>query len=229
MKKEVHLSGLIIKHEKLIPIDLRHLENVCVAEATNPYANYYGHVPRKAKPNSLFLFTKRFYYIEEIISYAKKVEKCLFERINIASASIEFGKKQYPAIRLKNFPDYKQLDNLQSCLSDQGVEFDNKIHPEGDVKAKISKLFVLDEVEPGFYLDLVEDNKGYFTYPDRLSDDDFSRIMTQIKNNGNCALFDAVKGEILVNGQINEIVRIFSEGLNPKELKCIKKEFDKLR
>ncbi len=228
MKKEVY-SGLIVKHEKLIPIDLSNMENICIAEANNPYSDYYGRLPQRAKPNSLFIFTKHFYYLEEIISYAQKVEKCLFEQINIASAILEMKGKQFPAIRLKNFPDYKQLTSVQTCLSSQGIEFTGKQHLEGDVKAKISKLFILEEPESGFYMDFGEDHKGYFTHSGRLAGNDFERIMHQIKNNGNCKLFDAVQGEILKEGKILEIIRIYSEELDLNQLKCIKKEFEKLR
>ncbi len=228
MKNQVHLSGLIIKHEELIPLHLKNLQ-ISISEANNPYANYYGSVPRKAVPNSLFLFTNRFYYLEEIISYAKQIEKCLFEKINIASAVIQWNGKQFNAIRIKNFPEYEQLSTLQSCLADQGVEFVQKLPVEGLVLAKISKLFKLNEPEDSFYIDLLEENKGYFTHEKRVSDAEFSRIMTQVKHNGNCHIFDAVRGEIIVDGQIHEIVRIFAEGLNLQLLKCIKKEFDKLR
>jgi len=229
MNKEVHFSGLIIKHENLVPILLKNLDNVCICEASNPYANYYGQLPNSANPNSIFLFTKQFYYLEEIISYSKKVEKCLLEKINIASSVIEQGDREYNAIRIKNFPDYEQLEHLYSCLAGQGIQFLKKLPIEGTVKSRINKLFVLDEIEEGFYLDLVEENKGYYTHPNRVSDEDFTKIMTQIKHNGNCHLFDAVRGEIIVDGQILEIVRIFSEGLKIEQLKCIKKEFDKLR
>lgn len=228
MIKSIHLNGVISKKEKLVSLPVSNLPNVSVAEASSPYANYYGQVPRRAKPNSLFLFTSEFYFLSEIISYAQKVEKCLLDRINIASAVLHFRNKQFSAIRLKNFPDYKQLANVQDCMNKQGIVFLNKINIEGEVLAKISKLFKLEEVDTGFYMDLVEDHKGYFTHQSRIDSDNFNQLMRQIKNNGNCKLFDAVQGELLLNGSIVEIVRIYSEGLDLELLKCIKKEFEKI-
>ena len=54
--KTVTYCGSITKKESLIPLESHILENTWVAEANFPYANYYGQVPAKPKPNSLFLF-----------------------------------------------------------------------------------------------------------------------------------------------------------------------------
>uniref|UniRef100_UPI0032179706 hypothetical protein n=1 Tax=uncultured Draconibacterium sp. TaxID=1573823 RepID=UPI0032179706 len=229
MKEVIHFTGTICKKETLEPINTNTLENTIVSEATSPYANYYGQLPQKAKPNSIFLFTAKFYFLEEILSSAKSMESCLLDNINIASAVIEFKNKQFAAIRIKNFPDYRQLVKLQKCLSEQGIEFLDKFHLAGEVDVKINKHFTLEEPEGGFFFDLAEENKGYFTHQSRVSCEDFKRIITQVKNNGNCKLFDAVHGEVLKDGKVTEIVRIFSEGINLDLLKCIKKEFEHFR
>ncbi|MCY1720569.1 hypothetical protein OU798_09465 [Prolixibacteraceae bacterium Z1-6] len=229
MKKVVHFPGLICKKETLEPIKTNTLENTIVSEATSPYANYYGELPRKAKPNSIFLFTTRFYFLEEILGCAKSIESCSLDAVNIASATVDYRNKQYPAIRIKNFPDYKELVTLQKCMAEQGIKFLNNFHLDGEVNVKINKLFTLEELGNGYYIDLVEENKGYFTHPSRISCDDFQQIIRQVKNNGNCKLFDAVHGEILMEGKLIELVRVFSEGLNQELLECIKKEFDRNR
>ncbi|WP_297092574.1 hypothetical protein [uncultured Draconibacterium sp.] len=228
MKKTTHLSGIIIKHEKLIQITLNTPENIYIAEATNPYANYYGRTPRKATPNSIFLFTKRFHFLEEIMNMAVGIEKCLLERINIASALIESGGKQFAAIRIKNFPDYSQLIKLQKCLTAQGIIFLDKVTLEEEVKAIINKHFVLTELEEQFYIDQLEDHKGYFITDQPLSSSAFEKKIKQIRNNGNCRLFDAVQGKTIIDGKIHELIRIFSEKIDIELLKCLRTEFYRL-
>ncbi|MEN8118121.1 MAG: hypothetical protein ABFS16_14145 [Bacteroidota bacterium] len=228
MEKLINVTGSIAKTEKLVPVKANILENTCVAEATSPYAHYYGQVPQKPKPNSLFLFTTKFYFLEEIMGFAQAVEKCLLEKINIASAVLELKGKQYPAIRIKNFPDYSQLPSLQSCLTSQGVEFTPKLNLQGELKSRISKLFVLKELAPGFYSDATEENKGYFTIDKKLSTADFESILMRIRNNSVCKLFDAEHGEILNNGEVIEIVRVFAESLELPLIKCVKEQFEKM-
>lgn len=228
MKNQLTLSGSISKKEILVPIEANILENTFVTEATTPYANYYGSVPQKAKPNSLFFFTKKFYYLEEILSFSQSLEKCLLDQINIASSYIQFKNKQYPAIRIKNFPDYSQLTILQQCFISHGVELTPKLIINGEVETRVNKLFCLDEIEPNIFLDLIEDHKGYFVCEKKILPKDFDEIISRVKNNTECKLFDTVQGEILKNGKVIEIIRIFSEGLDLQMLQCLKNRFQKL-
>lgn len=227
MKNLVNLSGSIAKKEVLVPIKNHILENTCVSEASNPYANYYGQVPREAKPNSIFFYTKKFYFLEEILSCAQGAEKCLLERINIASAHIYFKGKQFSAIRIKNFANYNQIAALQKCLMSKGIEFSPKLHIEGEVETRINKPFVLEELTDNIYMDLEEENKGYFFHNHKVSAEKFAEIITSMKNSTACKLFDAVQGEILQNGNVVEIVRVYAEGLELQFLKCMAAEFKK--
>lgn len=221
MKNPVILSGSIVKKEILEPIEANIIDNTFVAEASNPYANYYGQLPQEISPNSLFLFTKRFYFLEEILRFSEGFEKCLLEKRNIASSYIDFKNKQYPAIRIKNFPDYTQLAKVQECLLSQGVEFSGRLLIKGEVKARINKLFFLSEIEPDIYMDINEDNKGYIIPNKLIPQENFDEIVDKIRNNGNCKLFDAVYGEALRNGKLVEIIRIYAEGINLQLLKYL--------
>nr|WP_319509216.1 hypothetical protein [uncultured Draconibacterium sp.] len=228
MENNIHLSGIIIKYEKLVQIPLKTPDNIYIAEASSPYADYYGHVPRMAKPNSIFLFTTKFYFLEQLICYSSSVEKCLFERVNIASAIVESGGKQYPAIRIKDFPDYSQLIKLQECLRQNNVKLVEKVQLEDHVKTIVSKPFVLRELEPDFFIDQVEEHKGYFIANRHLSHEEFDSAIKQVRYNGVCKLFDAEQGAIYNNGELTHLVRIFSESLDLEMLKCLSREFAKL-
>lgn len=229
MKTEntVSICGSITKTESLIPITSNILKNSWVAEANLPYAGYYGSVPEKINPNSLFLFTKWYYPLEEILRFSQGIKKCNIEKVDIASALLEFRNKQYPAIRVKYFPDYQHLHLLQSCFTLLGVEFAEKIHSLNSAKTIINKCFVMKKLEEGIYFDEIEENKGYFFMEKRIDRDNFRNIVKNIKNNSNCRYFDAVLGITIKNSKPTDFIRIYSDGLNPEILKCIINLFQK--
>ncbi len=221
----IKVCGSITKKESLIPVNSNILEHSWVAEANLPYANYYGQVPGKAKSNSLFLFTDRFYSLEEVLRFSQGIDDCYTENLYTASATLEFRNRQFPAIRIKNFPDYKHLHLLQNCYAQQGVLFAQKIHFITEVNAVINKCFELKKLDEGIYLDMVEENKGYLFTEKRIDRDNFEKVIVNIRNNSNCRFFDAVPGGFIINSQSKDIIRIFSEQLTLEVLRCIKYQF----
>lgn len=228
MKTLFQVCGSISKTEVLSQIQTNIMHDTCVAEASEPYAGYYGGLPENAKPNSLFLFTQKFYFLEDILSLKPSLPNCKTEKLNLATAIVTINHKQFPAIRLKFFPNYNQLGQLQECFTRQGIIFSPPLHLQGRYFTQIHKLFELEETEHGIYFDRVEENKGYFTVSRKIMPEELEEINRHIKNNSSCRLFDAAPGSVIVNGKITEIVRVFAEGVDDAMLKCIQKHYEKL-
>ncbi|NQU52949.1 MAG: hypothetical protein HQ522_10470 [Bacteroidetes bacterium] len=222
-EKLLKVCGSITKTESLIPIQFNILEQSWIAEANLPYSHYYGQVPKKAKPNSVFLFTKRFFSLEEVLRFSIAIEG-YSDKLNIASATIEHQNRQYPAIRIKKFPDYEHLHLLQKCFVQQGVELGTKVNFVTKAKTVINKCFELQELDEDIYLDNEDENKGYIFVQKRIDRDNFDKLILKVKNNGNCKFFDAVPGGLIIDSKSKDIIRIFAEGLNLELLKCIKYE-----
>lgn len=222
----IRICGSITKIESLVPITTNILEETWVAEANLPYSNYYGLIPEKTKANSLFLFTNLYYPLEKILRFSQNIKDCYSKEIDVASAIFEFQNKQYPAIRVKNFPDYKNLNLLQSCFTMQGVSFAQKVHFINEAKATINKCFEMKKIDDGIYSDVQDSNKGYLL-ENNLDFDNFNAIVVNIKNNSNCRYFDAVPGIYILDFQAKYFIRIYSDGLNSDVLKCIKYQFQK--
>jgi len=203
------------------------LDNTCVAEANEPYSEYYGNVPQPANPNSLFLFTSQYYSLEEVLRFAQNIDSCYMEKVNVAAASVDFGQHKYSAIRVKYFPDYEHLHLLQTCCIKEGVEFIKKIQMAKSALVKICKCFVLEELEQGIFIDKKEEHRGYLTIPRQITQDQFLDILIEIRNNYDCQLFDAAMGAIIIDSKANDMVRIYSENLQLSLLKCIKEKFTK--
>jgi len=227
MKALVQICGSISKQETLSQIKSNILTNTLVAEASEPYADYYGGRPNEVKPNSIFLFTRNFHFLEEVLRLNHKIENCPLEKLNVATAIIYINSRQYPAIRLKFFPDYKHLVNIQECLLKQGIELASPISIQGKYRTDIHKIFELEEDEPGIFFDHLEDNKGYFTFPQKLSSAEFYEVFESIKNSSSCRLFDAEQGSFIINGKVQDMVRVYSEGLDIQLMECIRQQFGK--
>ena len=149
------------------------------------------------------------------------------EKVNVAAASLDFGKHKYSAIRVKYFPDFEHLHLLQSCCIKEGVEFIKKVQISKFAIVKICKCFVLEELEQGIFIDTKEAHRGYLTIPKQISRDEFLEILTQLRNNNDCPLFDAAMGAIIIDSKANDMVRIYSENLDLSLLKCVKEKFTK--
>jgi hypothetical protein len=224
----VQVCGSIIKEESIVPITSNIAENTCVAEANMPYSDYYGIAPfnMPTKPNSLFLFTVPYYSLQEVLRFAQLIDLCCMPSLNIAVSVLEFSKDHYPAIRIKNFPDYKMISKLQECFIEQGVIFAKKAHIDSSAIIRTNKFFSLEKVEENIYIDHLQEKTGYIALSKLIKQDYFLQVIANIRNNTNCAMFDAARGAILLDSKITDIVRIYSGNLDAELLKCIQNKFE---
>lgn len=231
MKTEsiIHVCGSIIKEESIAPVTTHIAEHTVVAEANKPYSDYYGIAPfnMPTKPNSLFLFTTQYYMLEEALRFASLVDMSCQESLNIAVSVLNFGNEQYPAIRIKNFPDYHKIELLQHCLMEKGVEFARKVHLKNSAVIKTHKCFTLDKIDRNLYLDHRQNKTGYLALPHLMNKYDYHEIIGSIRNNADIPLFDAERGAIILEGKVTDIVRIYSEHIDEGLLRAILNEFQK--
>lgn len=227
-EKLIHSCGSIVKEESIVPIKSHIVAHTVVAEANKPYSNYYGVAPffMPTKPNSLFLFTEEFYTLEEVLRFSKLIDMGCMQSLNIAVSVLNFGNEHYPAIRIKNFPDYQKIEILQMCFMDQGVEFARKVQLREKARIKTSKCFVLEKTGEGIYLDHTQSKTGYVALQHLVSDNDFKDAIDAIQNNISSPLFDAARGALILNGTITDVVRVYSEQINSDLLETIQNQFE---
>lgn len=225
----IQVSGAIIKEESIALITANIMENTCVAEANMPYSNYYGVAPfnMPTKPNSLFLFTEHYYTLEEALRYIQLIDLCCSQTLNVAASVLEFKDGQYPAIRIKNLPEYKMIHQLQECFAEQGVKFAKKVQAGKTAVIRTNKCFSLEKLDENIYLDRLQEKTGYIALSKLIHHNKYLEIMTDIKNNVNCAMFDAARGAILLDSKITDIIRIYSGNLDIDLMKCIQNKFEK--
>lgn len=228
-KQLIRACGSIVKEESIVPITSNIANNTFVAEANNPYSDYYGVAPfnMPTKPNSLFLFTVSYYSLPEVLRFARLIDLSCMQSLNIAVSVIECNTDNYPAIRIKNFPDYKMVHKLQECFMEQGVEFAKKANIAKTAFIRTNKCFSLEEISKNIYVDHLQEKTAYIALSKLINHDYYSQVLANIRNNVNCAMFDAARGSVILDSQITDIVRIYSGHLGIEMLKCIKGEFEK--
>lgn len=227
-KKLIQICGAIIKEESIVPITANIMEHTSVAEANLPYSNYYGVAPfnMPTKPNSLFLFTEHYYTLEEALRYVELIDLSCRQILNVASSVLEFKDGHYPAIRIKNFPDYKMIHKLQECFAEQGVRFAKKVHIGNTAVIRTNKCFSLEKLDDNIYLDHLQEKTAYIALPKLIKYEKYVEIIADIRNNTNSAMFDAARGAMLLNSKITDVIRIYSGQLDIDLLKSIQKRFE---
>lgn len=223
-KKPLRVCGSITKRESLALVTGNILDKYMVAEADQPYSGYYGRIPDKPQPNSIFLFTEKYYTLEETLRMTQSIHFCANNKVDVASAVIQFTDNCQPAIRIRHFPDYKHLAMLQKCYVEQGVKFRHKMHMEREAIVTITKSYSLEVVEEGIFLDNDIPTEGYITVPRYLQWPDFEELMQKVWNNSDCLLFDAALGGFIIEGRVTDIFRIYSRHLDAELLRCVRKE-----
>ena len=224
----IQICGSIIKEESIVPITANIAKNTCVAEANKPYSDYHGVAPFNlpTKPNSLFLFTEPYYSLQEVLRFTQPIDLSCMQSLNIAVSVLEFTAEQYPAIRIKNLPDYMLIHKLQECLIEQGVKFAKKVHIGNRANIRTNKCFKLEKLGSNIFIDHMQEKTGYIALSKLVNQDYYSRVIADIRNNTSCAMFDAARGVILLDSHVTDIVRIYSGHLDIEMLKCIQDKFE---
>jgi len=227
-KKLIQICGSIIKEESIVPITANIIEHTCVAEANLPYSNYYGVAPfnMPTKPNSLFLFTEHYYTLEEALRYVELINLSCSQTLNVAASVLEFKDGQYPAIRIKNLPDYKMIRKLQECFAEQGVKFARKVQIGNTAIIRTNKCFSLEKIDENIYTDHLQEKTAYIALPKLIKNDKYLEVISNIRNNTNIAMFDSARGAMFLDSKITDIIRIYSEQLDINLLKSIQKRFE---
>ncbi len=228
-KQLIQVSGSIIKEESIVPITSNIAKNTVVAEADKPYSDYFGVAPfnMPTKPNSLFLFTVPYYTLQEALRFARLLDLSCKESLNIAVSVLNFSTEHYPAIRIKNFPDYAMVHKLQECFMEQGVEFARKVHIGKTATIRTNKCFSLEKAGNNLYIDHLQEKTAYIALSKLINKDYYVQVLAEIRNNTSCPMFDAARGAIILDSEITDVIRIYSGHLDVEMLKCIQNHFEK--
>lgn len=216
--------GSITKEEDLRTLDKTPAPNTLVLETIKPFSGYYSHAPETGMPQTIFIALANNHSFEEIDRATKKIKAYIGYSFDAVKAEVFLNNHNYHCIRLYALEDYSVVPQLQEAYQSDGFKMHNSIgHTEGTAMIKLYKVFLLDEFEPGIYLNKGKSKMGYIEVPSKLNFSQFRKATQEVKNNWNGISFDAAQGTFHRRKGITDTTRIYSNEITTEMLKKLNK------
>lgn len=230
--KRFEVFGTLSKNETVFTIDNKIMPGTLVFEALRPFPGYYYDTPLSAKPVYLYLALQEQYTLVDLIRASQKVQADFNAPFDAGKGFLEIFDEKYNVLRVRHLRDYDLLEKLQQSFSGNGIHFlhkSKKVKNE-TVKIRIIKFFSLEEIAENIYLDQREKYHAYIKIPRYLSWPEFDDVTNKVKYNWEESNFDAAKASFYYDGQLHEVVRIYSNKIGPDYLKKLLKLYlDKIK
>lgn len=206
-KTILEIIGTIEKKEKLVSLGYDDM----VLESLHPFPGYHGTtVPDTTKPKSIFLITKGNFTQEFLIRTIVKIKQDKKYDFDGSPGEIELFNEKANCIRIKGLKNYSLIPEIIRSFKEEGIDFTKgkDVKPYGGL-IRITKYFLLDELDNGIYMDQETPEMGYFEIPVELPWDVFERITLDLKRNMDEANWDAALGVLFRKKGLVDVIRIF--------------------
>ncbi len=223
--KRFEVFGTLTKTETVFTIDKKIIPGTLVFEALKPFPDYFYDAAMTAKPMYLYLALEEQYPLEDILRASQKIQLDFQVSFDAGKGFLHVFNEKYDVLRIRHLKDYDVLEKLQRSFEEKGFKFlrkSKKYHDE-DVKIRIIKFFTLEEVAENIFLDKREENHAYIKIPYHLHWAEFEEMNNKVKNNWFESKYDAAKGAFYYNGELHEVVRVYSEDIGPEYLQKLRK------
>lgn len=230
--KQFEVFGSLTKTETIFTIEQKILPGTLVFEALKPFPGYYSDSPTSVKPVYMYLALEKQYTLEDILRATQKVQVEFDIHFDAGKGFLQVFDTAYNILRIRHLKDYNLLEKLQRSYSEKGIRFLHKSKKYKDelVKIHIVKFFNLKEIAPKIYLDKREKNHAYFEIPNYLGGNEFETLKNKVKYNWMESKFDAAKASFYYDGELHEVVRIYSDQIGLEYLQELKTLFlDKMK
>jgi len=225
--KQFEVFGSLTKTETVFTIDHKILPGTLVFEALKPFPGYYYDTPTGSKPVYLYLALEEQYPIEDILRASQKIQHEFKTRFDAGKGFLSVHDVKYDVLRIRHLKDYDLLEKLQRSFTENGIQFLHKSKKYKDelVKIRIVKFFTLNEIAENIFLDKNEKYHAYIEIPRHLDWEEFIAITNKVKYNWVEGKFDAAMGAFYYNGELHELVRIYSDKIGLDYLQDLRKVY----
>jgi hypothetical protein len=228
-KKTIETFGSISKKEILASLEEEFCEGALVLESKFPFPGYYHNtIPDKKvlNPGSVFLVTKRQHQEEDIMRTNHAVKKEFKKKFDATIGEVVVFNENRPCIRVKFLDDYQFIPELVRLYKENGIQFlkYRKVKPYYNL-IKIRKYFALETQEPGVYHDTNESQMWYLQIPGNFTWNQFEKTTLDLKRNLDNDKFDAAMGTLYRQNCLVDMVRIYAEEIDTKQLNLLQKKY----
>lgn len=236
-KNIIETLGKITKKELIGTIEPDLSGGFMLLENRYPFPGYHGNtIPdfHELIPDSIFAMTKSVYDEETILRAAHATHREFGKKFDATPGQLNVFNQTQPCVRIKYLQSYHDLAHLITLFHKHGIQFlkYRKVEPyEGLIK--IEKFYLLELLEPGIYLDLVDDDMCYLQLPYYIDWNTFEKITLSMKRNMEDNKFDAAQAVILRKNCVLDCVRIYDHHIKHDKIIMIRdrylKEINKLK
>ncbi len=226
MKTHVDLYGCLTKVENLWCLEHYGIPNTCILQSLEEFPGYYTSIPSQTKPMFVYIVLGKYHTLEDIMRITKEVRKEFKKPFDVARAEINFRGQVCCAVRIAQLEDYSYIRELQETYKNNGLELRKKVKNIENEEAiiKIRKFFNLVEHDD-VYIDTVTPDIGYFKVNCDLPWDQFEKNIKLLRSNCTAISFDAAKCFIYKDGDIIDLIRIYSKGITLEYLNKLKNKY----
>jgi len=223
--KRFEVFGTLTKTETVFTIDHKILPGTLVFEALKPFPGYYYDTPTGSKPVYLYLALEEQYTLEDILRASQKIQIEFDSPFDAGKGFLQMYDEKYNILRIRHLKNYDLLEKLQKSFTANGIRFLHKTKKFKDelVKIRIVKFFLFKEIAENIFLDKREKNHAYLKIPNHMSWEEFESITNKVKYNWLESKFDAALGSFYYEGELHEVVRIYSEKIGIEYLQELRK------
>lgn len=222
-KDEVY--GTLGKSESLFVIHGKSLAGSLVFESLAPFPGYYHDQESDTKPVYLYIALDHEYSVFDIERAKLAVKKTYDWRFEAAKGKIDIYDKHFDVVRLRHLDSFDQLIPIQKELVKAGIGL--KMNSGVNIKnengyIKLMKLFYIQRLSKGIFIDTTEDFHAYLVLPHKLTKAEFDETTLKVKYNWESTGFDAAAGSFFIRGRLKEMVRIYSKNLTIEYLSALR-------
>ena len=220
--------GGLIKMEPLMCLeDDSLMENVCLLESTAPFKGYYDDVPDGNKPLYLFIVLDCDYTIDRILRATLNVKNKAGFPFDAAYGTVRLFDQTCPVIRIRDLGSFINIKKIQELYFAEGLKFKKKVKSFNSEEAMITqhKLFYLEDLGNGMYLDRSQPHHGYFIIPKYIEFSELVRLTKEVKYDISLLFFDAALAWYYEGEGMVHMIRIYRENLTTERLKAIRDKY----
>jgi len=217
----------LTKIDTVVAIDEKILPGSLVFDSLNPFPGYYHEGPTESKPIYIYLVLARQYPLEEIIRATQNIENEYKINFDAGKGYMNIGSEYLNVIRLRHIPQPDMVAKLQEAYQNQGIQFlmHKKLKGKFEVKVKIVKFLLLENLGEGVYLNSEDPTFAYIEIPNYLNTETFQKVSMDVKYNWDGHEYDAARASFYIDGKLHEAVRIRSDEMSLEYLLGIKKMY----
>ena len=202
-------------------------DDACLLESTAPFKGYYDDVPDGNKPLYLFIALEGEYSVDRILLATLNVKKKTGFSFDAAFGSVKIFDQTCPVIRIRDLGSFQNIKKIQKLYLEEGLNFKKKIKSIHGEEAMITqhKLFYLEDLGDGMYLDRSQPHHGYFIIPKYIDFTELIRLTKLVKYDVSLLFFDASLALYYEGEGMVHMIRIYRENLTTERLKAIRDKY----